>query len=217
MKKILIIGAGFLQDFVIRRARELGYYTIAVDGNPEAVGLKHADRGETVNIIDREACLAFAEKAGIDGVLTAATDYGVLSASYVAEKLGLPGLKYEAARRIKNKYEVRQRLIGADVDDTREAYEVDRETDPEKLDVHYPVMVKPCDGSGSRAARRVDGPGELRDACRAAVDSSLAGKALIETLPCTQCSSFKTFVISSSRHDVITKKNNNNAKKSCIF
>ena len=181
MKKVLIVGAGFLQDFVIRRARELGYYTIAIDGNPNAVGLKHADKSAAINIIDREACYRFAMNEGVDGVITAATDYGVLSVSYIAEKLGLPGLKYETARRIKNKYRVRQRLIEAHVDDTREAYIADRGTNLHELDIHYPVMVKPCDGSGSRAVQRVDNPGELVAACKAAMESSLIGKALIET------------------------------------
>lgn len=181
MKKILIIGAGFLQDFVIQRARELEYYTIAIDGSKEAVGLQHANKGAVVNIVDEQACYVFAEDEGIDGVLTAATDFGVLSTSYVAEKLGLPGLRYESARRIKNKYEVRKRLIEAHVDDTHEAYEVEMSTVLEELDIHYPVMVKPCDGSGSRATRRVDCLDELKTACADAITTSRIHKALIET------------------------------------
>lgn len=181
MKKILIIGAGFLQDFVIQRAKELGYYTIAIDGSPEAIGLQHAHKSAVVNIVDEKACYEYAKREGVDGVLTAATDYGVLSASYVAEKLGLPGLKYEAARRIKNKYEVRRRLIEANVDDTHEAHEVDSETELDKLAIHYPVMVKPCDGSGSRATRRGDCIEELRYACADAIETSRIHKALIES------------------------------------
>lgn len=181
MKKILIIGAGFLQDFVIQKAKELGYYTIAIDGSPEAIGLQHAHKGAVVNIVDEKACYEYAKNEGIDGVLTAATDFGVLSTSYVAEKLGLPGLKYEAARRIKNKYEVRRRLIDSEVDDTHEAYEVGSETVLDDLIIHYPVMVKPCDGSGSRATRRVDCLEELKEACEDAVKTSRVHKALIET------------------------------------
>ena len=33
MKKIMIIGAGLLQSYVIKRAKELGYITVCVDGN----------------------------------------------------------------------------------------------------------------------------------------------------------------------------------------
>ena len=180
MKKIMIIGAGFLQDFVIQRARELGYYTIAVDGNPKAIGLKHADKSAVVNIVDEQACFELAKNESIDGVITAATDFGVLSTSYVAERLALPGLKYESAKRIKNKYEVKKTLIEAHVDDTGEAYEVKSETDIEFLNIHYPVMVKPCDGSGSRATQRVDCLDELRSACINAIETSCIHKALIE-------------------------------------
>lgn len=180
MKKILIIGAGFLQSFVIDKAKELGYFTLAIDGNPAAEGLKKADQSAVVDIVDAEACYQFAKKEGIDGVLTAATDFGVLSASYVAEKLDLPGLKYHVAKRIKNKYEVRRRLIEENVDDSRDAFQVSA-ADDLNLPIHYPVMVKPCDGSGSRAAARVDSKAELTVACQAAISSSLVKKALVET------------------------------------
>ena len=181
MKKILIIGAGFLQDFVIMKARELGYYTIAIDGSPYAVGLGHADESAVIDIVDQKACYEFAKDKDIQGVLTAATDFGVLSASYVAEKLSLPGLNYAAAKRIKNKYEVRERLIRTCADDIQEAVEVDMNTDLEALDLHYPVMVKPCDGSGSRATMRVDCSKNLATACHMAMNASLEKKALIET------------------------------------
>ena len=181
MKKILIIGAGFLQDYVIMKARELGYYTIAIDGSPYAVGLGHADEAAVVDIIDQEACYEFAKNKDIQGVLTAATDFGVLSASYIAEKLHLPGLNYAAAKRIKNKYEVRKKLIEACADDLQEAFEVDAYTDLKALSLHYPVMVKPCDGSGSRATMRADCAEELVNACRMAMNASLEKKALIET------------------------------------
>ena len=38
MKKILIVGAGFLQVPLIKKAKECGLYTIAVDGDQNAPG-----------------------------------------------------------------------------------------------------------------------------------------------------------------------------------
>ena len=108
MKKILVIGAGYLQAFVIRKAKEMGYITLAVDANPNAVGFKYADKHAVINITDENACLAYAREEKINGVLTAATDYGVLTASYIAKELGLPGLDYEVAKTIKNKYKIRK-------------------------------------------------------------------------------------------------------------
>ena len=183
MKKLLIIGAGFLQDFVIQKANSMGYETIAVDANPASIGFSHADKYKVINIVDEKACLAYAQKENIDGVLTAATDYGVLSAAYIAEKMNLQGLNYEAAKRIKNKYAVRKCLFEAKVDDTEQAFEVNETTDivslAEKLS--FPVMVKPCDGSGSRGVARVDEPSQFADACQNAMAVSLTHRAEVET------------------------------------
>ncbi len=183
MKKLLVIGAGFLQDFVIKRAKALGYTVLAVDANPDAVGFKSADGYAVINIVDEKACLEYAREQKIDGVLTAATDYGVLTAAYIARELGLPGLDYEAAKRIKNKYLIRKCLYENKVDDTEQAYEISDGTDICKLSeaLTYPVMVKPCDGSGSRGASRVDVPEQLKRACADAMNSSITHRAVIET------------------------------------
>ena len=183
MKKLLVIGAGFLQDFVIQKANSMGYETLAVDADPDAIGFSHAHRHSVVNIVDEKACLEYAKAEKIDGVVTAATDFGVLSAAYVAKEMGLPGLKYEVAQLIKNKYRVRKCLYEAHVDDTEQVYEVNTDTDIESLAriLTYPVMVKPCDGSGSRGASRVDKPEDLKNACIYAMNGSITHRAVIET------------------------------------
>ncbi len=183
MKKILIIGAGFLQDFVIRKAKSMGYKTLTVDANPDAIGFRHADKYKVINIVDEPACLEYARSEKIDGVLTAATDYGVLTASYIAQQLHLPGLNYEVAKLIKNKYLVRKCLYEHNVDDTEQAYEVNDSTDLSTVceKIVFPVMIKPCDGSGSRGASRVDNKERFFDACNKAINSSLTRRAVIET------------------------------------
>lgn len=182
MKKILIIGAGFLQDFVIQKAVSMGYETLTVDADPEAIGFSHSHKHAVINIVDEKACLEYARNEQIDGVVTAATDFGVLSAAYVAQEMGLPGVKYEVAQLIKNKYRVRKCLYEAHVDDAGRAYEVDKNTDIETLaqNLVYPVMVKPCDGSGSRGASRVNKASALREACIYAMNGSITHRAEIE-------------------------------------
>lgn len=91
--------------------------------------------------------------------------------------------KDDVAKLIKNKYRVRKCLFENHADDTEQAYEVDGSTDIASLAdiISYPVMVKPCDGSGSRGASRVDSPEELRSACKYAMDSSITHRAEIES------------------------------------
>lgn len=183
MKKILIIGAGFLQNFVIKKAKSMGYETLTVDADPNAIGFKHADKYKVVNIVDEKACLEYAKAENIDGVLTAATDYGVLTAAYIAQEMNLPGLKYEVAQLIKNKYRVHKCLFENHVDDTEQAYEVNMDTDLNELSekIDFPVMVKPCDGSGSRGASRVDSKNDFSQACQFAMNASITHRAEVET------------------------------------
>ena len=202
MKKILIIGAGFLQDFVIQKAVSMGYETLTVDADSEAIGFSHAHKHAVINIVDEKACLEFAKKEQIDGVVTAATDFGVLSAAYVAQEMGLPGLRYEVARLIKNKYRVRKCLYEAHVDDTEQAYEVNENTDIEELakQLTYPVMVKPCDGSGSRGASRADKAEELPRACAYAMNGSITHRAEIETFIIGQEYGAESLVVDGQVH-----------------
>lgn len=202
MKKLLVIGAGFLQSFVIQKAKEMGYYTLAVDGNSKAVGFAYADKSKAVNIIDEAACLEFARQEQIDGVLTAATDYGVLTAAYIAQEMRLPGLNYQVAKTIKNKYLVRKCLYENQVDDTAQAYEVNNTTDLKNLalQLQYPVMVKPCDGSGSRGTCRVDGPEFLKEACQAAMDASITHRAEIESFITGQEYGAESLVVNGQVH-----------------
>lgn len=183
MKKILFIGAGFLQSFVIKKAREMGYYTLALDADSNAPGFAYSDEYEVIDIIDREACLAFARKNNVDGVLTVATEYGVLTAAYIAEEMMLPGLNYDTAKLVKNKYLTRKCLIENKADDyDSSVYLVENENDIQKLAdiLCYPVIIKPCEGSGSRGIGRVDSPAGLYSACMLAMRSSVTKSALIE-------------------------------------
>lgn len=204
MKKILIIGAGFLQSFVIKKAKEIGYYTIVVDKNPKAVGFDYANEHAVIDIVDEETCLKYAISKDIDGVLTVATDYGVLTAAYIAKHMNLPGINYEIAKVVKNKYLVRRILNENNVDDISQYFEIE---DTEVLEnifdiIKFPVMVKPSDGSGSNAAKRVDSLEELKIACNVAMKASIIGKVLIEDFIVGKEYGVESFVYNGEIHIV---------------
>lgn len=202
MKKLLVIGAGFLQTYVIRKAKEMGYFVLALDGNSDASGFAYADKSAAINIVDEKACLRYAKEEKIDGVLTAATDYGVLTTAYIAQEMGLPGLKYQVAQTIKNKYLTRKCLYEHRADDAEPAREVKEDTDVETLaeEITYPVMVKPCDGSGSRGTSRVDSKEEFVQACRLATESSLTRRATVEPFVTGQEYGVETLVVGGQPH-----------------
>lgn len=182
MKSLLMLGGGFLQTFVIRKAKELGYYVHVLDANPNAEGFKYADKFAVINIVDENACLKYAQDNNINGVLTAATDYSVLTMSRIATELNLPGINYESAKLIKNKAAVRKCLYDAKADDTGYSYEINsiEEANLLRYQIKYPVMVKPCDGSGSRGTSRVDKSEDLVNACKFAMEGSITHRAVAE-------------------------------------
>jgi biotin carboxylase len=181
VKTILILGAGFLQSFVIRKAKEIGYRVLTVDKDPKAPGFDYADKYAVIDIVDQDACLLYAQHHHVDGVITAATDYGVLSAAYIAAKMNLPGLKYDVAKVIKNKFLVRRLLASAFRGNTQ-FFEISNLSELDNIIgmIRYPVMIKPCDGSGSKGTVRVDNSEDLLAACQEAQRNSVTGKVLIE-------------------------------------
>lgn len=182
MKKLLMLGGGFLQKYVIRKAKTLGYYVLCLDADPNAVGFAIADEHAVINIVDEEACLAYARDKQVDGVLTAATDFSVLTMSRIAEELHLPGINYQSAKVIKNKALVRKRLFEANADDTGISYEIDSVEDIADIlpKIKFPVMMKPVDGSGSRGASKVEKTEDFVKAAVFAMNGSITHRAVAE-------------------------------------
>ena len=177
-----MLGGGFLQNFVIVKARQMGYYVYVLDADANAVGFKNASEHAVINIVDEGACLKFAREHEVDGVLTAATDYSVLTMSRIATEMKIPGINYESAKIIKNKAAVRRLLFDSHADDTGYSFELSSAEDVKDCidKVKFPVMVKPCDGSGSRGASRVDVREKFAAACATAMENSITHRAVIE-------------------------------------
>lgn len=182
MKRLLMLGGGFLQKYVISKAKNLGYYVLCLDADPNAVGFAIADEHAVINIVDEEACLAYARDKQVDGVLTAATDFSVLTMSRIAEELHLPGINYQSAKVIKNKALVRKRLFEANADDTGISYEIDSVDDIADIlpKIKFPVMMKPVDGSGSRGASKVEKTEDFVKAAVFAMNGSITHRAVAE-------------------------------------
>ena len=72
---------------VIKSAHEQGYYVITADNVPDNIAHKYSDEYVNVSIIDKEAVLNIAQEKKIDGIMSFGVDPGVVSASYVQNKM----------------------------------------------------------------------------------------------------------------------------------
>ena len=108
MKKLLVLAAGILQVPVIKKAREMGNYVIAADGNPKAVGLPLADKAIVANITDEEVMLRIACEEEIDGVIHPCSEVSMNVMGRINDELGLSGISRETAIRATNKHLMRE-------------------------------------------------------------------------------------------------------------
>lgn len=177
MKRILILGAGEMQIPVIQKVNELGYESIALDYDAQAVGFEYASRHYVVSSTDAEKVLDVARKENVDALLTT-SDYPVNVVAKVSKILGLPAMSPEVANICTNKY-LQRKLFSENGINAPKFYLVSEDVNLDSFE-EYPYIVKPVDSSASRGVKKVENESELKDAIEKAKDYSRTGQVLIE-------------------------------------
>lgn len=182
MKKLLLLGGLFYLKPVIEAAHKLGVHVITCDYLPDNIAHKYSDEYHNVSIIDKDAVLKLAQSLNIDGIMSFAVDPGVVTAAYVAEKLGLPFAgSYEAVRILQNKDIFRKFLAENEFNvPASNGYTDLNEAISDLGRYDFPVIVKPTDSAGSKGVTRVDTPDDIPKAFRHAKENSLSGHVIIE-------------------------------------
>lgn len=180
-KKLAVIGASDFQNPLILKAREMGLETHAFAWECGDVGERTADHFYPISTAEKEKILSVCREVGVDGVVTIGSDFNNITATYVANRLGLTANTDECVALSTNKHLMRQ-AFAATGDPSPASVLVERGHDipKEALCLRYPVIVKPTDRSGSRGITRLDSPEGLNSALDAALSVSWEGKALVE-------------------------------------
>ena len=182
MKKLMVLGGTRYALPVIRAAHQLGLYVITADYLPNNIAHQYSDEYCNVSIVDKEATLKAAMDRRIDGIMSFACDPGVVTAAYIAEKMGLPSVgSYDAVSLLQNKGRFRQFLRDNGFNaPTAKGYTRIEEALKEADLFHWPVIVKPTDSAGSKGVNRVDNPQKLREAIEYALSFSRGHEFIIE-------------------------------------
>ena len=158
MKKLLVLAAGILQIPIIKKAREMGYYVIAADGNPEAIGLPLADKAVVANITNEEEMLRIAREENVDGVIHPCSEVSMNVMGRINDELGLSGITRETAIQATNKHLMREAFEQGGAPSPK-SFCTD---DPDKAwDIfinqfsHNTAILKPSRNSGSRGVFKI--------------------------------------------------------------
>jgi biotin carboxylase len=170
-----------MQGPAINIAKEMGLFTIVLDGDPGAPCVPLADRFEHIDLKDKEGVEAFAlsllKDGGLAGIMTAGTDFSA-TVAWTAERLGLPGIPYEAALNASDKGRMRRCFDAAGIPSP--AFTVTGKDESFTIPAPFPLVVKPVDNMGARGCRRVDTEAELEEALAGGIKYSRSGRVIVE-------------------------------------
>lgn len=177
MRKLAIIGGNYLQEPLVRKAKEMGIETHCFAWEEGAVCKEIADYFYPISIIDKELILEKCKEIGVDGITSIASDAAVPTVCFVAEEMGLLGNPYRDALITTNKYNMRKRFAYYEVKSPRFVLAKDNY---KLIDFKFPVIVKPTDRSGSRGVKKVIYPEDISKAVTRAKAESFSDEAIIE-------------------------------------
>ncbi|OYP79591.1 hypothetical protein CIK94_00015 [Prevotella sp. P4-51] len=185
MKRLLVLAAGILQVPVIKKAKEMGIYVIAVDGDPNAVGLKYADKAIVVNITSEEDVLKVAHEEKIDGVIHPCSEVSMNVMGRLNEELGLSGITREQAIRATNKHLMREAFEKGNAPSPKSFLTENVEDAWMHLQNDFSIdgILKPSRNSGSRGIAKVSRDMDKADFVKAydiALNESRDQSVLIE-------------------------------------
>ncbi len=181
-KKLFLLGGSRYAVPVIKAARKLGCTVITCDYLPDNAAHRFSDRYENISITDKDAVLEAARRHKADGIMSFACDPGVVTAAYVAEKMGLPfQCSYEAACILQDKGRFRQFLKENNFNTPNAKKYCGKKIPSGDIDYfHWPVIVKPSDSAGSKGVAKVAGLSDLGEAIDRALQNSISGSFIIE-------------------------------------
>ena len=181
-KKLLLLGGSRFLFPVIEKAHELGIYVITADYLPDNAAHRRSDEYINVSVIDKEAVLKVAKEKNIDGISAFACDSGVVTASYVAEKMGIPfHCSYDSTSILQDKEKFRNFLREHHFNcPLSVGYASREEALHDKDRFIWPMIVKPVDSAASKGVSKVENAQEYNNAVAAAFEQSITKKIIIE-------------------------------------
>ena len=180
MDKLLIIGAGIGQVPLLRKAKARGVHvTVAsIPGNYPC--LEMADDVMYENIYNRDTIVDEARKRGITAVVSDQNDLMMPTVAYVAERLGLPGNRFETVMSYCNKNSFRSLCDKVSVPCPKHIAVNSVDFSAEMFKTSLPWIVKPADSQSSIGIKKISSIENLKPALEKALSNSPTHAAIVE-------------------------------------
>ena len=179
MDSLLIFGGGELQLSLIKTAKKMGFSTIVIDPDENAPGKDISDLFFVVSAEDYQSTLEIAKNHKVKGVVTTATDHPIIMMAKIASELNLRFPTLESVSTILDKSAFKKVLQKSNIPCAKGySYYIDGR--PDRLDLNYPIVIKPNKNSGSRGVFKCYSYEELLNFLPDTIKFCSDGKYLIE-------------------------------------
>lgn len=179
-KKAIVLGGTNPHIDLIKNLKKRGFENILIDyaNNPPAK--QFADKHILESNLDQEKVLEIARDFQANLVINICLDQQMPVACYVSEKLGLPiPYSYETAQLVTNKELMKRKMVDSDIPTSKHII-VDENLEFDYLDLNYPVVIKPVDGTGALGVGKANNGQELKRLLPEALQVSKAKKTIVE-------------------------------------
>ena len=177
MKKIAIIGASYLQLPLVLKAKSMGIETHCFALEEGAVFKDLCNFFYPISVMEKDKILEICRKIKIAGITSISSGVAAPIVCYVSEKLNLISNFYESALIATDKYKMRYFFSNNGISSPK--YKLISKN-YSLTDMHFPLIVKPTDRSGSRGAAKVESEEFLAIAIDHAKDESFSKHVIIE-------------------------------------
>ena len=180
MKKIAIIGAGYLQLPLVLKCKELGYTSICFAYEKNAICKNICNQFYDISITEKEKIAKICKELEIDAVLTIASDISVPTVNFIANMLNLNGNSIESSLLCTDKNKMKEALNKHHLP-TAKFCQLTEVEDFHLLSLfNYPLIVKPADRSGSLGVTKIDSSEAFHLAFEIAKQHALNGTVIVE-------------------------------------
>lgn len=196
-KKALLLCTSHNDLGLVRALKKLGYYIIATGNKENLPGQRWVDEFIKADYSDMEQILQIAKEEHIDNVVACCNDFGVYTAAYVAEQLGLPGYdSYETTLILNNKDKFKQFAKENGIQTpVAEGYADAAAAKREVLKMQLPVIVKPVDCSAGNGISVIEDYADAEQSIDFAFQKSRASRIVIEPFIKGTQHGFCTFLV----------------------
>ena len=194
--KALLLCASHNDIYLIKSLRKLGYSIVAIGNIPNLPGQKYVDKYIQLDYSDKEKVLEFARGEKINAIVQCCNDFGVYTASYVAERMGLPGYdSYDVTLTLHNKDRFKKFANDNGILSVKSYFF--ENIDEAKMwfqNAQFPLIVKPTDCSAGNGIHKITKIDDVDVALQDAFNKSRAGKIVIERFITGTQHGFCTFI-----------------------